>query len=400
MTQTPPIVLAFSGGLDTSFCVPWLKAKGFEVTTVYVDTGGTSQDEKDYIENRATSLGAANHVTLDGSDALWKDVVIPLLHAGSWYQDQYPLLCSDRYLIVEKTVALAKEIGATAIAHGCTGMGNDQVRFDLSVMALSDLDIIAPIRELQKEVTQVRDHEIDFLKQHGFEVRDKTSQYSINENLLGVTISGGEIDRWESPSDSVWQWTKNRNDWPKQPWTADIGFEQGVPVSLNGKTLNGASLLSTLNQELGDYGVGRGLYTGDTTIGLKGRIAFEAPGITALCTAHRALEEATCTQQQNHFKPLMAKKWVELVYQGFFFEPLKQNLDAFLQSSQAQVTGTVQLTTQGAQVHASSISSDNILTNPNATYAQTAAWHPDEATGFIKLLGQSTNLWNQKRAAP
>ncbi|MEM7283779.1 MAG: argininosuccinate synthase [Pseudomonadota bacterium] len=396
MSSTQPIVLAFSGGLDTSFCVPWLKDKGYEVTTAYVDTGGTSDDEKAYIEERAMSLGAVRHVTLERSQALWHQVVVPLVQSNEWYQGQYPLLCSDRYLIVEACVELAKDIGARSVAHGCTGMGNDQVRFDLSLSALCDLEIVAPIRELQKQVSQVRDYEIDYLKQLGFEVRDKSSQYSINENLLGVTISGGEIDEWLPPSDDVWQWTKPAQDWPNQQLQTQLQFDHGVPVALDGQELPGPAMLSKLNQALGRYGVGRGIYTGDTTIGLKGRIAFEAPGIVALCAAHRALEETTATRLQSQFKPLVANKWVELVYQGFFFEPLKKDLDAYLSASQASVSGVVTLTTSGGQVLASAVESDNILKASDAVYAQSASWTPEEAVGFVKLLGQSTELWTKK----
>jgi argininosuccinate synthase len=190
------IVLAFSGGLDTSFCVPYLLERGWHVHTVFADTGGVGADERGYIEARARELGVASHVTIDGGPALWEHFVKPFVWAGEGYQGQYPLLVSDRYLIVEAAIKRAAELDTHAIAHGCTGMGNDQVRFDLTVKALGDYEIVAPIREIQKEHTAVRAYEQEYLKQRGFDVRGKQRAYTINENLLGVTLSGGEIDRW------------------------------------------------------------------------------------------------------------------------------------------------------------------------------------------------------------
>ncbi|MBT8136811.1 MAG: argininosuccinate synthase [Gammaproteobacteria bacterium] len=388
------IVLAFSGGLDTSFCVPWLNERGFEVTTLFVDTGGVDAAERDYIASRATELGAARHVTTDASADIWNEVVVPLVHSGGWYQDQYPLLCSDRYIIVRKALELCDEVGTRNFAHGCTGMGNDQVRFDLTVRALGDYNIIAPIREIQQEGLQVREFEKQYLADRGIDVRDKTQTYTINENLLGVTISGAEIDRWEAPGPDTWQLTRPRSEWPEQPLRAQVTFDAGIPVALDGEAIGGAALLAELNRRFGAYGVGRGLYTGDTCVGLKGHIVYEAPGLTALHVAHRALEEATSTRHQNAFKPVVARQWGELVYQGFFYEPLKRDLEAYLSASQGSVSGTVTLETAGGNVHAVAIDSDKLLVDDNATYAQSAGWSVSEAEGFIKLFGQSSALWH------
>src|SRR5262245_16246376 len=183
-------VLAFSGGLDTSFCVPYLIDKGYDVITLLVDTGGFDEAERRYIEERAKALGAKEHVTVDGGRAIWEQVVVPLVWGGALYQGQYPLLCSDRYVIVEESLRLAKDRGIVTFAHGCTGMGNDQVRFDLAVRALSDVEIVAPIREIQAGHPNVRAYEQRYLEERGFAVRPKTSRYSINTNLLGVTTSG------------------------------------------------------------------------------------------------------------------------------------------------------------------------------------------------------------------
>ena len=387
------IVLAFSGGLDTSFCVPYLKERGWAVHTVFADTGGVDAEERAFIEHRAQELGVASHVTVDGGPAIWAGFVKPFVWAGEGYQGQYPLLVSDRYLIVEAALKRAAELGTKAIAHGCTGMGNDQVRFDLAVKALGDYQIVAPIREIQKEHTQTRAYEQKFLEERGFGVRAKQQAYTINENLLGLTMSGGEIDRWQAPGAGAVGWCKPRAEWPSKPLRVKIGFVNGEAVTLDGEAIAGHAMLAKLNGLFAQYGVGRGLYTGDTTIGLKGRIIFEAPGLTALLAAHRALEEAVLSKQQNRFKPEVARKWVELVYEGFFHDPLKTDLEAFLASSQSTVNGTVTLETNGGSVGAVAVESKHILNAKGATYAQSADWGVEEAEGFIKLFGMSSTLW-------
>ena len=390
---TKDIVLAFSGGLDTSFCVPYLMEHGWCVHTVFADTGGVDADERATIEARARELGVASHVTVDGGPALWEHFVKPFVWAGEGYQGQYPLLVSDRYLIVEAAIERAKQLGTRAVAHGCTGMGNDQVRFDLAVKALGDFGIVAPIREIQKEHTQTRAYEQRYLEERGFGVRAKQQAYTINENLLGVTMSGGEIDRWQPPGEAARGWCKPRGEWPSEPLRVKLGFAGGEAHTLDGERVAGHELLAKLNRLFAQYGVGRGLYTGDTTIGLKGRIVYEAPGLVALLTAHRALEEAVLSKAQNRFKPEVARRWVELVYEGFFHDPLKVDLEAFLQSSQRCVEGEVTLETHGGTVSAIALSSPRILASQDATYAQSADWGVAEAEGFIKLFGMSSGLW-------
>ncbi|WP_133498485.1 argininosuccinate synthase [Cognatilysobacter terrigena] len=393
------IVLAFSGGLDTSFCVPYLKERGWNVHTVFADTGGVDAEERAFIEARAKELGVASHVTVDGGPAIWNGFVKPFVQAGEGYQGQYPLLVSDRYLIVDAALQRCKELGTDAIAHGCTGMGNDQVRFDLAVKAQGTYRIVAPIREIQKEHTQTRAYEQKYLEERGFGVRAKQQSYTINENLLGVTLSGGEIDKWEAPGEGARGWCAPREAWPEQPLRVAIGFRNGEAVTLDGVSMPGHAMLAKLNTMFAAYGVGRGMYTGDTTIGLKGRIVFEAPGITALLTAHRALEEAVLTKQQNRFKPEVARKWVELVYEGFFHDPLKTDLEAFLASSQRTVNGDVVLETHGARVDAVAVKSPHLLNAKGATYAQSADWGVEEAEGFIKLFGMSSTLWAEVNGA-
>jgi argininosuccinate synthase len=393
------IVLAFSGGLDTSFCVPYLRERGYEVHTVFADTGGVSAEEREYIEQRAQELGVASHRTVDASQAIWDSFVKPLIQSGEFYQGQYPLLVSDRYVIVEESLKRCDELGTRWFAHGCTGMGNDQVRFDLAVKALGDYEIVAPIREIQKEHTEVRAYEQKYLEARGFGVRAKTKHYTINENVLGVTISGGEIDRWQEPGEGAVGWCAPRSEWPEQPLRCTIEFVEGEAVAIDGKRVAGGEILKLLNPAFARYGVGRNLYTGDTTIGLKGRIVFEAPGLFALLAAHRALEEAVLTKQQNRFKPEVGRKWTELVYEGFYHDPLKYDLEAFLASTQRKVNGTVVVETRGGSVYPIEVKSPHILQSAKATYAQAADWGVAEAEGFIRLYGMSSTLWAEVNRA-
>jgi len=394
------IVLAFSGGLDTSFCVPYLVDQGYQVTTIFVDSGGVSAAEKIRIRERALSLGAIDHVEESIAKELWTDVITPLIWGGHWYQNQYPLLCSDRYLIVAKCLKLCDKLGTKLFAHGCTGMGNDQVRFDLAVHCLGDYEIISPIREIQKLTNEVREYEKKYLVDKGFSVSDKVSAYSVNENLLGATISGSEIDEWKQPSDESYLITAPKVDTSKENLLVSFEFIEGDLVALNGNKLSdeytGEAVMQELNQLVGSYSIGRGLYTGDTSIGLKGRIAFEAPALVALKAAHVALEQSVLSKAQNRFKSTIAEKWTELVYEGFYYEPLKYDLEAFLKSSQEKVTGKVTLELKPGSLTAVEVVSDNILQDKGSVYAQSASWTIDEAIGFIKLFGKSTVMASKR----
>lgn len=390
--QDKTVVLAFSGGLDTSYCLLELKNRGYRVHTVFVDTGGIDVAEKATIAARAEELGTHRHHVIDAADDLWEEFVRPLVWCHGRVNDQYPLLCSDRYVIVRKCLELADELGTSNFAHGCTAMGNDQLRFDQTVRSLGDYEILAPIRDLQAETTLVRDYETKVLGDAGHAVSASSQRYSINQNLLGVTISGSEIDTFDVPAPEAATLCAPREQWPPAPLTVNIGFVEGVAVSLDGQAMRGPDILADLNARCGAYGIGWHVYTGDVTIGLKGRIVFECPGIDALLAAHQALEDAVNTRLQNQFRHTIAKRWVELVYTGFFYEPHKFDLEAYLQTSQRQVTGTVTLRTQGAVLSPVAISSPHILQDPGSVYAQSAGWSPEEARGFIRLLGQSSTL--------
>ncbi len=393
-SNKPLVILAFSGGLDTSFCVPYLQEQGFDVITVFADSGGLSESENAAIAERSRQLGAIAHHSVDISQALFEGMIIPLIRSGYWYQQRYPLLCSDRYLIAAELVSLARQYNTEHVAHGCTGMGNDQLRLDLSIRALGQFTIHAPIREIQDSHQQVRSYEQTYLQQRGFPVGQRESRYTINENLLGLTLSGAEVDQWQTPGEESYIWTTPPEQADHTPLMLDITFDAGAPISLNGEPIDGVELMKSLNSRLGQYAIGRGIYTGDTTIGLKGRIVFEAPALTALSSAHKALEEATLSRAQNDFKPMIAKRWSELVYHGAWHDPLRHNLQIMLESLQQHVSGTVTLSIKGGQLHAVAVDTPNLMQNRDAQYAQQAAWGQQQAEGFVRLHGQSLVTWS------
>ena len=386
------IVLAFSGGLDTSYCVLALREQGFEVHTLFVDSGGLRGSEVEQIRERALSLGASEHHTVDVSQEIWDEFVRPLVWSHARVLGEYPMLCSDRYLIVKRCLQLCDQLGTRHFAHGCTGMGNDQLRFDQTVRSLGDYEIHAPVRDLQRVAKDIRAHEMKALASAGFEVPARSGQYSVNENLLGVTISGSEVDRFEAPGPDTRLLCRPRGEWPEQPLQVRVSFVNGEAVAIDGEKQAGPDILRSLNESFGQYGVGRHIYTGDVSIGLKGHIVFECPGLDALLTAHQALEDAVNTRLQNQFRHVVAQRWAELVYAGFFYEPHKADLEAYLASSQLAVEGEVTLETSGGSTLAVAVRSANILQAADAVYAQSCNWTPEEAEGFIKLLGQSSTM--------
>jgi argininosuccinate synthase len=389
------IVLAFSGGLDTSFCVPYLIDQGFEVHTIFVNSGGTPLNEEKKISKRAYELGAKKHINVNIETNLWSQIVKPLIWSGSLYQDKYPALCSDRYLIVSEAIKLCEKLNTKYISHGCTGMGNDQVRFDLSIQAFGNYKTITPIREIQNKVKDVRGYEQEYLKKKGFKVSSLHSKYSINENLMGATVSGSEIDEWKEPSKESYILCNTPDKYPSNTKKVEIEFSKGEAKKINGKLIKGPDLLRMLNKIGGKYGIGRELFAGDTIIGIKGRFLFESPGISILQRAHRALEESIFTDKQNAFKPLVGKRWVELIYGGFYFDPLTKNLENFLEDIQKPVNGKVTVLLSPGKVEAVSVEAKKILISNDAIYAQSASWGVEESSGFIKLLGKSTSTWTE-----
>jgi len=399
-SSNPLVVLAFSGGLDTSFCVPYLIERGYDVHTVFVNTGGIEPERADEIREYAFKLGAIGHDSIDATRGIWDSIVVPFIMGGVAYQNRYPVLCSDRYVIVESIVSIAHKLGAVAIAHGCTAMGNDQFRFDQSVRCLSELPVIAPIREIQGVTDQPRAYEIEELAKRDVYIDDSAKRYSINENVLGVTVSGSEIDELLAPDDASRTLCKPRSQWPSSALQTKVTFEHGVPVAIDDVPINdGAAVLARLNQSYGAYGVGRGIYTGDTIVGLKGRIVYECPGIEALLNAHKALEELTLTKEQNDFKRTAASKWTNLVFGGLYFEPLRADLETLLTSIQKNVTGTVTIETHGGSVIAVEVETEHALMDNDNVYAQRASWSAADAEGFIKIAGNASSLGARKLGA-
>jgi argininosuccinate synthase len=388
------VVLAFSGGLDTSFCVVYLREeKNFDVITATIDTGGLSNEELEYIENRSRELGAIKHYFVDARKEIFDEIISYIIKANALYQGVYPLMCSDRYIIGKHIIEIAKRENAKAVAHGCTGAGNDQVRIDVTVNSLApELKIFAPTRELGMR----REQEIEYLERRGFKVKSETKRYTINENIFGRTISGSEIDENRAPSDDAWVLTRITK---REPESIRISFEKGVPTAVNGKEMYGVELLQRLNLLAGAHGYGRGLYIEDETFGIKGYQAFEAPGLLLLIEAHRALENLVLTHHQLNVKNLLGNIYADLSFRGLFYEPLMRDIEKFIDSTQEVVTGEVTMRLQNMAVMQESVTSPYSLINERiARYAQAAGWTGSDAEAFIKIYGlQQRIAWSRKR---
>ena len=380
--QNEKVILAFSGGLDTSFCTVYLKENGFDVVTATIDTGGLSNDELKRIKARSEELGAINHICIDAKKEIFDDFIAHLIKANGLYEGVYPNMCSDRYTIAKHLAAVAKREGAEFVSHGCTGAGNDQIRIDVTLKILApELKIIAPIRELMIK----RPDEIIFLETKGFEVAQKTKKYTINENVFGVTISGSEIDEGKEPAEEVWQITKVTK---ANPEYFSIEFQNGIPVALNGQKVHGSEMLVKLNSVAGAHGYGRGLYYEDETIGIKGIQAFEAPGLLLLIESHKALEKAVLTKKQQKMKEILCNEWSDLIYNGLLYEPLVKSINAFNDETQKAVTGIVKMKIDGKSAILCEIKTENALIDKKiGSYAQGGAWEGKDAESFIKFYG-------------
>ncbi len=387
------VVLAFSGGLDTSFCVLHIKERKFDVITATIDTGGLSKEELKYIENRSKELGAIKHYIVDAKKEIFDEIISYIIKANALYQGTYPLMCSDRYTIAKHMIDIAKKEKAAAIAHGCTGAGNDQVRIDVTAMCLApELKIIAPIRELGMK----RPQEVEYLEKKGFKVREATKKYTINENVFGRTISGSEIDENKAPSEEVWVLSKIKK---KEPESVKISFEAGIPTAINGKKMQGIEILQKLNEIAGAHGYGRGLYIEDETLGIKGYQAFEAPGLLLLIESHRALERLVLTHNQLNAKAPLENTYADLSYRGLFYEPVMRDIEKFVDSTQEAVTGDVTMRLHNMSAMQESVSSPYTLVREDiARYAQMAGWKGADAESFIKLYGlQQRIAWARKK---
>lgn len=388
-----PLALAFSGGLDTSFCVPFLReTTGADVHTVTVNTGGFSADELAAVEARAHALGAASHTTVDARERLFERVLQYLVKGNVLRGGVYPLCVGpERVVQAEVLVEEAARLGARTIAHGSTGAGNDQIRFDAALRLLAEahigaVEILAPIREhgLSREATTA------YLTERGIPVEARTTAYSINRGLWGTTIGGRETHTPEGiVPDEAYPDTAAPADAPDVPQRLRIAFEAGRPVALDGEPLAPVALIERLTAEGARHGVGRGVHVGDTILGIKGRVAFEAPAALTLIAAHRELEKLVLTRHQQVQKNALGEFYGLLVHEGQFFDPVLRDVEAFLDSSQARVTGEVTLEWFKGSIRVLAAASPFSLFDAGvARYGETnALWDGRDAEGFARIHG-------------
>ncbi|MBD2070357.1 argininosuccinate synthase [Leptolyngbya sp. FACHB-671] len=397
MGRAKKVVLAYSGGVDTSVCIPYLKQEWGveEVITLAADLG--QGDELEPIREKALKSGAAQSLVADATERFIQDYAFPAIQANALYENRYPLSTAlARPLIAKLLVEAAAEYGADAVAHGCTGKGNDQVRFDVSIAALNpDLKVLAPAREWGMS----REETIAYGEQFGIPSPvKKSSPYSIDRNLLGRSIEAGPLeDPWNEPLEEVFLLTKAIADTPDEPEYAEISFEKGLPVALNGQMLSPVDLISQLNDLAGKHGVGRIDMIENRLVGIKSREIYEAPALLVLIQAHRDLESLTLTADVSHYKRGIEETYSQLVYNGLWYSPLKAALDAFVQQTQEQVSGTVRVKLfKGTASPVGRKSANSLYTPDLATYGSDDKFDHKAAEGFIYVWGLPTRVWSQK----
>jgi len=395
------IVLAYSGGLDTSVILKWLQERyNFEVISVTLDVG-QGKDIK-IVEEKAWKLGVINHYSIDAKEEFINNYVVPAIKANALYMDAYPVSSSlSRPLIASKLVEVAEKEGAQAVAHGCTGKGNDQVRFDVTIKSLNpDLEIIAPVREWN----MTRDKEIEWAKEHNVPVPPKTIEggYSIDQNLWGRSIECGILEHPDvEPPPDVFEWTTPVESAPDKPEYVTIGFDKGIPVSLNGEKMTPLKLIEKLQGIAGKHSVGRIDHMEDRVVGLKSREVYECPASTVILKAHADLEKMVLTRHEKLFKRYVDHEWAVLIYNGLWMDPLREALDAFIEKTQEKVTGevAVKLFKGNAQVTGRS-SPFSLYDLSLATYDITTTFDQTAAVGFIELWGLPTvTAWALKKKA-
>jgi argininosuccinate synthase len=397
--DTSPIILAFSGGLDTSFCVPWLKENhDRDVVTACVDTGGIDADAAKALEERAKALGAIEHVLIDAKQEFF-DTVIRYLIAGNVLRgNAYPLCVgAERGLQAAKLAHIAAERGATTVAHGCTAAGNDQVRFEVALRTLNPgLEVLAPVRDN----SWVRDEQLAYLEQHDMPLPPQGSAYSINRGLWGITIGGQEtLTSENSIPESAWVLSADAFSSPREASTHTLTFSKGVPSKLDGKAMPPVKLIEALEDLAGSYGIGRGIHLGDTVLGTKGRVAFEAPAAITLITAHRELEKLVLSAQQARVKDSVAAVYGDLVHEGKQLDLACRDIEALLASSQRRVSGNVHFTLRPGQLFIDGVESDHsLLAATKGVYGESAGeWTPSDAVGYSRVLSLTGTL--QTRAS-
>lgn len=381
------IVLAFSGGLDTSFCVPYLQETyDAPVHTVTVDTGGVTAEDRSDIEARAKTLGADTHHFVDGRVQLYSDHLTYLIKGNVLRGGVYPLCVGPERIVQARGVAeVANDVGASTVAHGSTGAGNDQVRFDVALQIVGeDLDVIAPIRSLGLS----REESTAFLEERSFSVPDDTTDYSINRGLWGTTIGGKETLTSEQPlPEDAYPDTVPPQEAPDTPVELTMTFEDGLPVALDDKSLEGVELVETLSEIGGAHGIGRDIHVGDTILGIKGRIGFEAPAPQILITAHRELEKVVLSKWQQVQKEQLGSFYGRLLHEGQYFDPVMRDVEAFLDHSQDVVSGTVTVKLFKGTVRVQGVSSPHSMFDAStATYGEeNALWDGRDAEGYTTL---------------
>ncbi|MDP6106996.1 MAG: argininosuccinate synthase [Candidatus Brocadiia bacterium] len=395
MAEREKVVLAYSGGLDTSVAIKWIEdTYGLDVITLTVEMG--AQKDLGAARDRALRLGAVEALMFDARDIFVKYFVWPALQAGAIYEGVYPLATAlGRPLIAKLLVDTARQHDAKAVAHGCTGKGNDQVRFDVGVKTLApELRIIAPAREWG----MTRDEEIAYAQKHGIEIDvTRSSPYSTDENLWGRSVECGALeDPWAAPPGDVYQWTVNPQDAPDEPEEVAIAFETGIPVALDGESLSGPELIARLNRRAGAHGVGRIDHVENRLVGIKSREVYEAPAAVVLHAAHRALEGITLTRPAQRFKELVSQRYADLIYDGLWYSAFHLDLVAYVLSSQRAVTGTVRMRLyRGQAVKAGVESPLSLYSKALATYDVGDEFDHQAALGFIALHGLPTRLQAQ-----
>lgn len=386
------VALAFSGGLDTSFAAVWLREElSASVVTVTVDTGGIPAAEAERIRARSAEVGAVRHFHVDARAQVFSEFVTYLVKGNCLRGGVYPMAVgAERVVQAREVVRIAREVGATGLCHGSTGAGNDGVRFDVAFRVLAnDLAIHAPIRDLGPS----RDEEAAWLLERGIPVSATVRRYSFNEGLWGTTIGGGEThDSWAEIPEEVWRLTKPEPGLPAEEIV--LGFSRGVPISLDGRVLPGVDLVAELNGRAGRHGVGRGVHVGDTILGIKGRLAFEAPAAVVLVAAHRELEKLVLTGRQLALKAALGETWGALLHEGLWFDPVARDVEAFLDRNQELVTGEVRVRLEsGRAIVAGARSPHSLLGRGGAAYGErSAGWTGAEAAGFAKIYGLSAAL--------
>ena len=385
------VILAYSGGLDTSVSIKWLVDEGYDVIACCLDIGEGRDTE--FIKNKALQVGATESYAIDAREEFSQDFVLVALQGNTYYENSYPLVSAlSRPLISKKLVELAHQTGATTIAHAWTGTGNDQVRFEVSIAALDpNLKIIAPVREWKWS----REEEINYAAEKGVPIpADLDNPYSIDQNLWGRACECGILeDPWATPPAGAYAITAELEDTPDKPTILEITFEKGVPTSLDGEKLSLAKLIMKLNTIAGVHGIGRIDHIENRLVGIKSREVYECPGAEVLMKAHKELEDLVFVREMAHFKPVIEQQLCQMIYDGLWFNPTMDALIAFLKQSQEVVNGVLRVKLFKGNVIVEGRKSDNSLYNENlATYTSADTFDQEAAIGFIKLWGLPTKV--------